>query len=131
MNDTMTWYVQHMAELDLECAFSEGDKVLIDESVIVSLDYLPDVAEALRSGTRIGTITNRIKSRYNGDVEPRYVVILDNCRVGNVQYVESELSLVDSVEVVELDAAIAEAEAHVASLKKIRDRISKRIKKIA
>lgn len=122
-----SWYARHNADLDEECKFSRGDRVLVTVENIEDLDYLPPVAEALRTGTRIGIVRARIKSLYNGGVEPRYEVVLDDCPSLNVQYGEAELSLVDSVEVVALDKAIAEAEENVTNLKKIRDRIATRI----
>jgi hypothetical protein len=125
--ELQAWYARHNADLDAECKFSRGDRVLVTVENIEDLDYLPAIAEALRTGTRIGTVHTRIKSLYNGGVEPRYEVLLDDCPSPNVQYGEAELSLVDSVEVVALDKAIAEAEENVTNLKKIRDRIATRI----
>jgi hypothetical protein len=123
----LTWWERHNAILDAECKFSRGDKVQVSEDIIEELEYLPEVAQALKVGTRIGTVHARIQSLYNGGEEPRYEVLLDDVAIHNVQYNESELTLVEAKEIVELDNEIRVAEQHLATLKGIRDRLAKRI----
>jgi hypothetical protein len=127
--DVMTWWARHNAELDAECKYSAGDRVIISEEVIDQMEFLPDVHAALVNGTRIGSIGNRTKSRYNGDKEPRYEVILDDCPMGNVQYSESELSLAYPIEVVTLDIAIRNAEENLERLRSARHKIVERFNK--
>lgn len=125
----MTWWARHNAELDEECKFSSGDRVIISEEIIDQMEFLPDVHAALENGTRIGVVRSRTKSRYNGDKEPRYEVILDDCKLGNVQYNESELTLETPVELTALDTAILHAEENLKRLKEARSRIVGRLTK--
>jgi hypothetical protein len=126
----LTWWERHNAALDAECKFSRGDKVEVSEDIIEELEYLPEVAEALKTGNRIGTVRGRSSSRYNGDKEPTYEVLLDGVAIHNVYYNESELTLVTIRELAELDIQILAAEQHVKNLKDIRNKLAKRINSI-
>lgn len=129
MVDLKAWWQHHNEELDKECKFSAGDRVTVTKDILEQMEYLPDVHAALRDGTGLGVIRNRTESRFNGGVEPRYEVILDDCKMGNVEYSESELTLEAPVELVALDNAIAVAESNLNALKIARNRIVMRLNK--
>lgn len=129
MEDTKSWFKRYEDTLNKECKFSSGDRVLVSQEVIDEMAYLPEVHEALKNGTRLGTVGMRTQSLYNGGKEPLYVVVLDDCGLKNVQYNESELSLETPVELSALDKAILLAEANLLSLKDARAKLWTRLTK--